>query len=128
MQLYPPTVPLGWAEKPSPQNGFTYSKEKATLELLGMTLIEVDLQPKDKQKLDSCRGVAALVVDQNLEAFRAGVRSGDLVAEVNSCKIRKLHDMRKVLSNHDPLDPLFVFLLNGDGWRFTNLSFISGMR
>jgi hypothetical protein len=128
MQLYPLTVPLRWADEPRPQTGFTYSKEKATLELLGMTLIEVDLQAEEKQKLDSRRGVAALVVDRNLEAYRAGVRSGDLIAEVNSCKIHKLHDLRKVLSNHDPLDPLFVFLLNCDGWRFTNLSFISGMR
>lgn len=101
-----------------------FDQKNATMKLMGMTLIELKLEAEESRKLSSQRGVAVLVVDRELEAYRGGVRNGDLIAEVNSTKIRSLQDLRKVLRQSDPHDPLFVFLLTGNEWRFTNLSFI----
>lgn len=97
----------------------------ATVELLGMTLVEVDLEGDARRKLCSPAGVAVLVADRGREAFRGGVRSGDLIAEINSTKIRTIKELQQLLRHHDPHQPLFVFLLNSGGWRFTNLSFVS---
>jgi S1-C subfamily serine protease len=102
----------------------TLDPRNATLNLLGMSLIEIPLEGEERRKLSSNRAVAVLMVDRSLEAYRGGVRNGDIIAEVNSVKIRNISGLKKMLSQHDPHDPLFVFLLNTDGWRFTNLSFI----
>jgi len=104
-----------------------FDQQNATLNLLGMTLIEVKPDGETCRKLASQRGVAVLVAARDLEAFRGGVRSGDIIAEVNSTKIRALQDLKKVLRLHDPLVPMIVFLLNSGGWRFANLSFVRGL-
>ena len=97
-----------------------------TMSLLGMTLIETRPGLEACRKSSSRRGVAVLAAGRDSEAFRGGVRSGDFIVEVNSTRIRSLQDLKKVLRQHDPHDPMFVFLLSEGGWRFTNLSFISG--
>jgi hypothetical protein len=104
--------------------GVSFDQKNATLNLMGMTLIDLKLEAEESRKLSSQRGVAVLVVDREQVAFRGGVRNGDIIAEVNSTKIRSLQDLRKVLRQSDPHLPLFVFLLTSNGWRFTNLSFI----
>jgi len=104
----------------------SFDEQNATLKLLGMTLIEIKPDSESSRKLSSQRGVAVLVAERDSEAYRGGVRSGDIIAEVNSVKIRSLQDMKKVLNLHDPHEPMFVFLLSHGGWRFTNLSFIRG--
>jgi len=113
-------------ELESTSRGANFEESDTSFRLLGMTLVEIRLDGEARQKLHSSRGVAVLVLDRELEAFRGGVRSGDIIAEVNSAKIRSINDVKKLLKHHDPHDPLFVFLLNASGWRFTNLSFISG--
>jgi len=104
--------------------GVSFDRKNATLNLMGMTLIDLKLEAEESKKLSSQRGVAVLVVDRESGAFRGGVRNGDIIAEVNSTKIRSLQDLRKVLRQCDRHDPLFVFLLTSTGWRFTNLSFV----
>jgi S1-C subfamily serine protease len=105
-------------------HGVSFDQKNATMNLMGMTLIDLKLESEESKKLSSQRGVAVLVVDREQGAFRGGVRNGDIIAEVNSTKIRSLQDLRKVLRQSDPHDPLFIFLLTSNGWRFTNLSFI----
>jgi len=95
------------------------------LTLLGMTLVDTRLEGEARRKLGSTRGVAVVVAERNREAFRGGVRNGDVLAEINSVRINSLHDVQRVLRHHDPHQPLFVFLFNQGGWRFTNLSFVS---
>lgn len=102
----------------------SYDERAATLNLLGMTLTEVALDEERSEKLGSRHGVVVLVVDPSRDAYLGGVRNGDVVAEVNSVKITKLRDLRRVLQEHDPHDPIFMFLLAGTAWRFVNLSFI----
>jgi len=91
-----------------------------------MTLVERRPDDEAGKKLASQRCVAVLVAEQDSMAYRGGVRSSDIIAEVNNTKIRSLRDMKKVLRLHDPHDPMFVFVLNDGGWRFTTLSFIIG--
>ena len=105
----------------------SYDEQKATLNLLGMTLTEVVLDEERSGKLGSRTGVVVLVVDAARDAYLGGVRNGDVVAEVNSVKITRLQDLRRVLRAHDPHDPIFMFLLAGGGWRFVNLSFIGSL-
>jgi len=104
-----------------------FDQEKATLSMLGMTLVEVELEEENRSKLYAQQGVAVLVVGPDSEAFRCGVISGDIVAEINSAKIRSFKDLKKVLRLHDPRDPMFVFLMNRGVWRLINLSFIRGV-
>lgn len=108
-------------------NRVSYDKQKATLNLLGMTLTEVVLDEERSGKLGSRTGVVVLVVDSTRDAYLGGVRNGDVVAEVNSVKITRLQDLKRVLQEHDPHDPIFMFLLAGTGWRFVNLSFIGSL-
>lgn len=99
---------------------------KKKLNLLGMTLTEMELDSETSTKLSSQIGVVAHMVECDSDAFRAGVRSGDIIAEVNSSRIRCLRDLQEVVRLHDPHVPLMVFLMSSGGWRFTNLSFIRG--
>ncbi|MBU5615198.1 PDZ domain-containing protein [Geomonas azotofigens] len=101
-----------------------YDDQKTTLSLLGMTLTEVELDEERRKKLGSKQGVVVQVVDRERDAYLAGVRNGDVVAEVNSTRITKLQDLRKVLREQDPHEPIFMFLWDGRGWRFVNLSFV----
>ncbi|WP_129124560.1 PDZ domain-containing protein [Geomonas oryzae] len=110
-----------------PGSRVSYDEQKATLNLLGMTLTEVVLDEERSRKLGSRTGVVVLVVDATRDAHLGGVRNGDLVAEVNSVKITRLQDLKRVLQEHDPHDPIFMFLLGGTGWRFVNLSFIGSL-
>ena len=105
-----------------------YDERRATLNLLGMTLAEVVLDEERSEKLGSRQGVVVVVADPNRDAYLGGVRNGDLVAEVNSTKITRLQDLKKVLGSHDPHDPIFMFLLDGKGWRLVNLSFIGSAK
>ncbi|TSK04302.1 MAG: PDZ domain-containing protein [Geobacter sp.] len=105
----------------------SYDEQKATLNLLGMTLTEVVLDEERSGKLGSRTGVVVLVVDATRDAYLGGVRNGDVVAEVNSVKITRLQDLKRVLQEQDPHDPIFMFLLAETGWRFVNLSFISSL-
>ena len=104
----------------------SFDQQSATFKFLGMTLREIKLAEVESRKLSSQRGVVVLLVERDLEAFKGGVKHGDIIAEVNSKKIKSLQDLRTVLRNHNPRDPLLVFLLSGNDWRFTSLSFISG--
>jgi S1-C subfamily serine protease len=98
-----------------------------TYRLLGMTLEEIGLEAEFQEMLSSQRGIAIREIDKDTGSFLAGVRRGDIIVEVNSEKVRSLHDLEKVLRVHDPRDPILVFLLNSSGvWRFINLSFLSG--
>ncbi|QXE92283.1 hypothetical protein KP001_07105 [Geomonas subterranea] len=95
-----------------------------TLSFLGMTLTEIELDGEKREKHGK-RGVVALVVDRNQEAWLGGVRNGDLIAEVSSTRIGSIADLKRVLRGHDPHDPIFIFVLGERGWRFVNLSFIA---
>ena len=106
----------------------SFDRQNTTLNLLGMTLIEIKPDGETCRKLASQRGVAVLVAGRDSDAYRGGVRDGDIIAEVNNTKIRSLQDMRKVLRLHDPHVPMIVFLLKSGDWRFANLSFIGGAR
>jgi len=104
-----------------------FDQKKASLSMLGMTLVEVELEDESRRKLYSQHGVAVLVVGPDSEASRCGVTSGDIIAEINSAKIRSFKDLKKVLRLHDPRDPMFIFLMNRGVWRLINLSFIRGV-
>jgi len=98
----------------------------ATMDLLGMVLVDAKPDLEDCRKLSSQRGVAVLAVVHDSEAFRGGVQRGDFIVEVNSARIRTLQDLKKELIHHDLHEPMCVFLLSCGGWRFTSLSFVKG--
>ena len=98
----------------------------ATMNLLGMVLVEAKPDLEDCRKLSSQRGVAVLAVERDSEASRSGVQRGDFIVEVNNARIRTLHDLKKELMHQDLHEPMCVFLLSHGGWRFTSLSFVKG--
>jgi S1-C subfamily serine protease len=101
-----------------------HSKKRSTLTLLGMTLIEIELPQEQRRKLSTSKGVSVLVTVPGSESHRGGMRNGDTVVEVNGRKIGSLQEMRSALGRHDPRDPIFIFVLTGEVWRFINLSLI----
>lgn len=101
-----------------------HDKRASTLTLLGMTLVEVELPPEQRKKLSTSLGVSVLVTVPDSESHRGGIRNGDTIVEVNGSKIRTLKQMRLALARHDPRDPIFIFVLTGEIWRFINLSLI----
>lgn len=107
---------------------YLFDEQKATMRLLGMTLVEMELTPFARQKLGAARGVAVLLVERDGDAYLAGVTNGDLVAEINGVKITRLQDVKELLRKHEPFDPLLVFILDDHGWRLVTLSFIGGSR
>ena len=113
--------------KGSMESRVSFDEQKSTMKLLGMTLTEASLEGERGRKLGSSSGVVVLVAEQGQDAYRGGVRNGDIVAEVNNTRIISLQDLKGVLKEHDPHDPLFVFLLDSHGWRLVNLSFISAL-
>ena len=108
------------------QKAVGFDGPHATMDLLGMVLADAKPDPEECRKLSSQRGVAVLAVVHDSEAFRGGVERGDFVVEVNSTRIRTLHDLKKELIHHDLHEPMCVFLLSRGGWRFTTLSFVKG--
>jgi S1-C subfamily serine protease len=89
-----------------------------------MTLTEIKPHVEASRKRSSRGRVEVLVAGPDSDACRGGIRSGDIIAEINNSKIRSLQDIMKVLRLHDPHDPLLVLALNSNGWRCTALSFI----
>lgn len=106
-----------------------HNREGRTYCLLGMTLEEIELEAEFQEKLSSKGGIAIREIGKDTGSFLAGVRRGDIIVEVNSEQVRSLDDLKKVLLEHDPLDPILVFLLNKRRvWRFINLSFLGWRR
>ena len=101
-------------------NRMNSDREKVTVDLLGMTLMEIELA-EIRGDLCSLYGVAVLAVDPDSEPFMGGVRNGDIIVEVNDSKVRSLHDLKKVVLLHDPSKPIMVLLRNSHGWRLTSL-------
>jgi S1-C subfamily serine protease len=101
-----------------------HDKKGSTLTLLGMTLVEIELPHEQRRKLSTSRGVSVLVTVPGSESHRGGIRNGDTVVEINGRKISSLKEIRSALAQHDPRDPIFIFVLTGEVWRFINLSLI----
>jgi S1-C subfamily serine protease len=101
-----------------------YDRKRAVLTLLGMTLVEIELPLEQRKKLSTPRGVSVLVTVPDSESYRGGIRNGDTVVEINGNKVTSLKQIRSALAEHDPRDPIFIFVLTGEIWRFINLSLI----
>ena len=101
-----------------------FDQQKGTLNLLGMILTEIRPHVESSRERSSRRGVEVFVASRDSDACRGGIRSGDIIAEINNTEIRSLQDIMKVLRLHDPHDPLLVLALNSEGSRCFALSFI----
>ncbi|QWV94643.1 PDZ domain-containing protein [Geomonas oryzisoli] len=91
-----------------------------------MQLSEIELEPETRRKLSRKRGIVVTQVVSGSESQRGGIRSGDVIAEINNREVASLSELRSLLSRQDPLDPLLIFVFSDNIWRFINLSFISG--
>lgn len=59
------------------------------------------------------KGVIIRQVDRNTPAAKAGLKSGDVVVEVNRKKIRDIDDFREIISDSDPSKVLLLIFRNG---------------
>ena len=72
-------------------------RESPPKEVLGLTLDELTPEIVKKYKLSVERGVVVTEVAEGSSAARAGVRPGDLVAEVDQKPVATLQEVRKAL-------------------------------
>jgi S1-C subfamily serine protease len=101
-----------------------FDQQKGALNLLGMTLTEIRPHVESSSEGSSRRGVEVFAASRDSDACRGGIRSGDIIAEINNTKVGSLQDIMKVLRLHDPHDPLLVLASNREGSRCFALSFI----
>jgi len=113
----------GWEESDASKQ-VCFDQQKGTLNLLGMTLTEIKPHLEASRKRSSQRWVEVFVAGRDSDACRGGIRSGDIITEINNTKIRSLQDIMKVLRLHDPHHPLLVLTINSEGSRCFALSFI----
>ena len=91
---------------------------RTVLNLMGMLCSEVELPIEASVKLGCATGVMILGVQPDSVAYAAGIRCGDIVAELNSEVIRKLEQLETFLTCHDPNEPVYLLLCTGYGWQF----------
>lgn len=84
------------------------SREPPPKEILGLTLEELTPETVEKFKLDVEKGVVVTEVTQGTSAARAGVRPGDLVAEVDQKSVKTLEEIRQALKGWTRPDHLLL--------------------
>ncbi len=81
---------------------------------LGVTLSKVDNKIAKSFKMDRVQGVYVDLVNKNSAAYDAGIRTGDILLEINSRETNMISEFMEELSQHRPGDIVSIkFLHNG---------------
>ena len=92
---------------------------------MGMTLMSLTAETREQLGLaDDVNGVAVVAVDETMDAFEKGVRSGDVIVEVGQEAVSTPADISKAFKDAKEAGRKSVLLLvaRGDGSRFVGLS------
>lgn len=98
----------------------THDYQPAALDILGMTVTEIDHLSVVRSGMEPQRGIIVRVVRRGSVAHREGVEAGDIVSEVNGRLTMTLKDLADSVAGHEPRMPIRV-LFRGTGiWRLVS--------
>lgn len=86
-------------------------------EVFGLTLEELTPETAKKFKLSEQRGVVVAEVTQGSPAAEAGIRPGDLLAEVDQQEVKTLQDVRQAIKRWGRATHLFL-IKRGEGYLY----------
>lgn len=75
---------------------------------LGITMTDVDASIQSKYELPVAEGVYVISVKEGGAAFKAGVRKGDVISQIDLRKVYNSGDLQDVLNRHSPGDKLLL--------------------
>jgi serine protease Do len=77
---------------------------------LGLELREMDSRLARRYGYKTEEGLIIVKIDQSSEAYRKGIRQGDIILEVNQEKIQSVKDWEKILKKTEPGDAIMLLL------------------
>ena len=76
------------------------------------------VEPVKPGQTDTGHGVVISQVKPNSAAERAGIRSGDILVEVNRSEVRSVEDFQQLVSNLEAKTPVLILIQRGNGTIF----------
>ncbi|HEY4744237.1 MAG TPA: PDZ domain-containing protein [Desulfuromonadaceae bacterium] len=99
----------------------THDNQPTTLDILGMTVANIDHLSAVHSGMGLRSGVIVRMVRRGSAAHREGVEAGDIVFEVNGRLTTTLKDLADSVADHEPRVPIRI-LFRGTGiWRLVSL-------
>ncbi len=116
------TVQLTLAERPGDEqlSDRTRSSEPGQLEELGLSLTPITPQLRRRQEIpENVDGLVVTGVKPGSNAATAGIRTGDVIAEINRKSVKSLSEARNALKAGPENMALVYLLRNGSGQYIT---------
>ncbi len=82
----------------------------ASAEAYGMSVRDAGRQPGEKSKTKTAAGVVVTSVEPGSPADEAGIKTDDLIAEVDEKPVANLAEFRKVLSSHNSTSSVLMLI------------------
>ncbi len=98
-----------------------YEEIPAKLDLLDMTVTEIDHITALKYGIETVAGLFVLAVRRGSAAHLAGVVIGDIITEVNLKPVITLKDLEYSLAAHEPRTPIRLMFRRVGIWRILSL-------
>jgi S1-C subfamily serine protease len=76
--------------------------------MLGVSIQEVDSRLVSQKKLNVPKGVYVAKVQENGDAYKAGVKEGDVIVKINGMNITSIQELREQVASHNLGDVLKV--------------------
>ncbi len=87
--------------------------EEEAVEKYGIQVKENSNEIAEKLGLQTAQGVVVIGIEPGSEAAWAGLKSGDVILEVNGQKIQSVKDWNKAVSQLSPANPPVLFIMRG---------------
>lgn len=92
-------------------NSFAQQKKLS----LGIMVSEVNIEYAKFLGMEKSEGVLVSYVFEDSPAYKAGIKKGDIIIEINGLKIRNLQEFKEFLKNIDPEKEVVLHVLKGKG-------------
>jgi len=92
--------------------------QPATLEVLGMIVTRIDRASAVRSGMELAMGLIVMTVRLGGMADMAGVATGDIICEVNGCPVTDLFELKKLLMELNPQEPIRMLFRRVGAWRY----------
>jgi len=93
-------------------------KQPSTLDVLGMIVTRIDRSSAIKSGMELVAGLIVMTVRLGSMADMAGVATGDIICEVNGCPVTDLFELKKLLIELKPQEPVRMLFRRVGAWRY----------
>lgn len=104
---------IDWFDQPEPADptAMAWAGEEPPKVMIGITHDEVSHELREKLDLAEGEGIYVLEVRKELPADKAGIKSGDIIIEVDGQRLEQREILMEILKQHEPGDTLKVLVL-----------------